>query len=149
MSPSPTARHQLIAGNLVELFRTAVRNVNCGCLVLFETDWQVDDSTVVCPDISILYGGLPEQFIDYPPSLIVEVLSPSTAKKDRTAKRELYASQHVAVYIIVDPETQTIDVLELNGDDYSEKRVSDSVEVAWKDGCRVLASRNAIFSGTD
>ena len=105
MSPSPTATHQLVGGNLLSLLKTVIaKNDACQCLVVYETDWQIGDSTVVRPDIAVLCHGLPDAFIDYPPSLVVEILSASTADKDRTAKRQLYEKQGVAIYLMVDPE---------------------------------------------
>lgn len=138
MPPSPTARHQLVGSNLISIFRAAAgQNDTCDCVVIHETDWQIEDSMVVRPDISVLCHGLPEQFINYPPSVIVEILSPSTAEKDRTAKRQLYASQGVEVYVMADPDTRTIDVLKLSGEKYTSQAVhGDLITVVWRDTCK-------------
>ena len=50
------------------------------------------------------------------PDVIVELLSPSTAKKDRTEKRDLYARVfHTAEYFLCDPDTGTLEGLRLAG----------------------------------
>ena len=43
------------------------------------------------------------------PDLVVEVLSPSTAKNDRSHKKEVYASCGVQEYWIVDPISKAIE----------------------------------------
>ncbi len=77
-----------------------------------ETDWIVADDTVVRPDIAIVCGSFPERHIVEPPRLIVEVLSASTEEKDRTAKRDQYASQTVECYLLVDPIGKRIEAFQ-------------------------------------
>ncbi len=48
------------------------------------------------------------------PSLIVEVLSPSTRKRDRMQKRTFYADARIPEYWIVDPERKTVTVIARN-----------------------------------
>jgi Uma2 family endonuclease len=45
-----------------------------------------------------------------PPDLVIEIVSPSTAKRDRSIKKKLYKRQGVPQYWIVDPETDTVQV---------------------------------------
>lgn len=112
MTPSPFGRHQWIAGQIVRQFSNSL-DANCDdCFVLIETDWIVSEDTVVRPDIAIVCGPFPERHIVEPPRLIVEVLSPSTEEKDRTAKLELYAAQSVEFYLLVDPIGKCIEAFE-------------------------------------
>ncbi len=57
-----------------------------------------------------------------PPLLVVEVVSPVRIQRDRDyiAKRMQYQDCGIPEYWIVDPQTQTILVLELSGDSYTE-----------------------------
>ena len=103
MSPSPFGRHQWISGQISRQFLNSLEAKCDRCFVLTETDWIVAEDTVVRPDIVIVCGAFPERHIMEPPRLIVEVLSPSTEEKDRTAKLDLYASQGVEFYLLVDP----------------------------------------------
>jgi len=48
--------------------------------------------------------------VEGPPDLVVEVLSPSTAKRDRGVKLERYRHFQVPEYWIVDAERRTIDI---------------------------------------
>ena len=65
-----------------------------------------------------------------PPTLVVEILSPSTARIDLGRKRALYAEHGVPWYWIVDPDARTIDALKLVGP-------------AWEPGGRLAGSTAA------
>ena len=112
MSPSPFGRHQWVAGQIVRQFMNSLDATCKDCFVLMETDWIVSEDTVVRPDIVIVCGPFPERHIVQPPRLIVEVLSPSTEEKDRTAKLNLYASQAVEFYLLVEPIAKYIEAFQ-------------------------------------
>jgi len=56
---------------------------------------------------------LSEEEIRGAPDLVVEILSPATAERDRTYKKTLYARHGVREYWIVDPEEKPIKVMTL------------------------------------
>ena len=53
-----------------------------------------------------------------PPDLVVEILSPSTAERDRGYKRALYAQHGVKEYWVVGTDAGVITVLLLGDDGY-------------------------------
>ena len=110
MTPSPFGKHQALAARVIQLLRNELDAVGSTCEVLHEIDWVISDDTVIRPDVLIVGGGIPEQHVTEIPFLIVEVLSPSTAEKDRGAKFELYRQQGVAWYVILDPVQQTHEI---------------------------------------
>lgn len=114
MTPSPFGKHQRVARNLIMELARSLTSVDCGCEVIHELDWVVDHDTVVRPDVMVLCDGIPDGHVTTVPVLIAEVISASTERKDRTAKRELYESEGVACYIIADPETSTLEILQRN-----------------------------------
>jgi len=62
---------------------------------------------------------LPDQpFSTVPPDWLCEVLSPSTAKRDRADKVPIYARERVRHIWMIDPELRTLEVLRLDGDTY-------------------------------
>jgi Uma2 family endonuclease len=71
--------------------------------------------TILQPDMVILVGERADMYlqgkIDAPPSLVIEILSPSTGKVDRQRKRNLYARYGVSEYWIVDPDAHMIEIL--------------------------------------
>ena len=117
MAPTPVLEHQLACGNLYLLFKQAVKEKGCkDCKVILPLDWKITDDTVVQPDLFIVCDKIKTKFLDFPPVLVVEVLSPSTASKDRGEKKELYASQNVKYYLIVDAQFKKVEIYEaVNG----------------------------------
>ena len=147
MSPSPTPLHQLVSTNLAAEIRDQLRrNAECRCVVLCETDWHVDQETIVRPDVSVLCNGLPEKHIDYPPALIAEVLSPSTELKDRNAKHDLYQQQRVRFYLIVNPASKTMEALELHDGSYARQASNGGIlRLSLDDDCRLEIDPTSIF----
>jgi Uma2 family endonuclease len=59
-------------------------------------------------------------YLEFPPVLIVEIISPSSVKKDRVIKFDLYREQGVKYYIMADYTKETIEVYELIDNYYKE-----------------------------
>lgn len=117
MTPSPNTYHQGILMNLLRLMDTFVRNHQLGTVYLAPLD-VVLGQDVVQPDLMFISKEraniIEVAEIRGAPDLIVEILSPSTAERDRTYKRTLYARHGVQEYWLVDPDTKTIEVLSLD-----------------------------------
>ena len=147
MSPAPSPLHQYVASSLAYEIRDQLRkSERCKCLVIPEIDWRIDRNTVVRPDVLVICRGLPDKYLNYAPSFIAEVLSPSTAHKDRTAKRELYQQQRVKWYFIVNTDAEAIDVLELVNGVYVERSTnSGEIAVEIDPDCHVLVQLKRIF----
>jgi Uma2 family endonuclease len=79
--------------------------------------------TVVQPDILYIATDrlsiISERAIEGAPTLVVEVLSPSTAHLDRDRKMKLYAEHGVSYYWIVDPESRSVEAYALAGGEYA------------------------------
>jgi Uma2 family endonuclease len=145
MTPAPNFRHQRIGASLVAALKAQLaEEPACGnCHLAYEVDWHVNDHTVVRPDILIVCGPEPDQFVRSPPALIVEILSPSTAEKDRTAKRELYAAQQVPHYIVVDPDTGRL--VHFTPDDPRGTEITSPGTFLLTGDCRVTVDPAAIL----
>ena len=50
--------------------------------------------------------------------MVVEILSPPTALKDRHTKAGLYAGQKVPYFVIISPETEEVEIYSLQENDY-------------------------------
>jgi len=122
VTPAPGTRHQLVIGNLYLGLRLHVEAHGLGLVLLSPVDCILSDTSVVQPDLVYVEGSrvtaVSSRGIEGPPSLVVEVLSPSTIQIDRSVKGQLYAKHRVPYYWIVDPERRTVEAFELSGDGY-------------------------------
>ena len=110
-------------------------------------DWKINDRTVVQPDLFIVCKPFETDFLEFPPSLIVEILSPSTAFKDRHEKFELYEEQQVKYYIVVDPKFNKIEIYELVESKYQPVSVNpDIFEFLLDDNCRLPIDFKTMFN---
>ena len=113
--PSPSTYHQRIAGNLEYILREFVRRYNLGYIYDAPCDVVLSEENVLQPDILFITRErseiITEENIQGPPDLVIEILSPSTAERDRTHKRTLYARHGVREYWIVDPDERTVKIM--------------------------------------
>jgi Uma2 family endonuclease len=130
MSPSPVRRHQQLAALFThQLVSSVEKQKKCSnCIVVHELDWIIDNTTVVRPDIAIICNEKGD-FISSPPVLIVEILSPATAFKDRQVKFDIYQEQGVKWYIIADTETKTYSIYLLSGKVYREQTAIETFAI--------------------
>ncbi len=134
MSPLPVPEHQNVSLNLSILFKEALKNCK-ECKVYLPLDWRISDDTVIQPDVLIVCKKIEKKYLDFPPVLVVEVLSPSTAVKDRNVKMELYQSQQVKYYLIVDPQFKKIEIYQILDKRYQPVSINpDSFEFMF-DNC--------------
>ncbi len=112
MSPAPIPKHQRVSAQLILLFGKALENCK-KCTVYDPIDYKIEEDTIVQPDILIVCDEIEKPYLDFPPALIVEILSPSTALRDRHTKYELYQQQGVKYYLIVDIDKKSIEIYQL------------------------------------
>ncbi len=111
MMSSPTVNHSQIASNIYYAFRSYLKGKTCRPfndgvdVYLTENDRVIPDAMIVCNKNIIRLDG-----IHGAPDLVVEVLSPGTAKNDRGYKKNLYETAGVKEYWIVDPISHSIEV---------------------------------------
>ena len=112
VSPAPKVSHQ----NTVFTTTKVVETIGSqGKVHLAPIDVYLDDLNVVQPDV--MWNGSESQCIlvedSYfrgAPDLVVEVLSPSTALRDKQAKFRLYEKYGVREYWIIEPTAQYVEV---------------------------------------
>ena len=138
MAASPVSAHQRMAMRISAALFDALKNEEClDCEVLYELDWHMTSDTVVRPDIVIVCLAEIEEYISHPPALVVEILSPSTAEKDRTVKFDLYQSQGVKYFLIGDPDNGSVEVFQLSGGCYVNLPAATSYQFALTDNCQI------------
>lgn len=117
MSPAPMIKHQKVSNNIAWLLNEELQNCK-NCQALLPVDWKVNEDTIVQPDNLIVCYEPKGAYLTKAPTMIFEILSKSTAKKDKTLKFELYQSEGVKYYIIVDPDENIAEAYELKEGKY-------------------------------
>ena len=121
--PTPGTRHQRTLLALGARLYEHVRARGLGEVFLAPTDCILSNVTVVQPDVLYMATDrlaiISERAIEGAPTLVVEVLLPSTAHLDRDRRMRLYAEHGVPSYWIVDPEARSIEAYALAGAEYT------------------------------
>jgi len=148
MTPAPALRHQDVLGNLYLDFGNFLRKKkNCK---VFPAPFDVrlpvkgnknkEITTVLQPDLTIICdpNKLDSKGCIGAPDMVIEISSPSTAKKDVEEKFLIYQKAGVKEYWIVHPNDQTVFVFLLDGNNkYQLKKMyagDSKVEVNIFDG---------------
>ena len=113
VTPSPTFHHQDAIFALARRLDPYVRSTGAGYLSLSPADIELDERTLVQPDLFVfeLPGGRrPEGWKDITKILLaIEVLSASTARADRHVKRRRYQRHGISEYWIVDLDSRLVE----------------------------------------
>ena len=110
MMASPSTNHNLIMGNIYALFFNYLRGKRCvpfadnTTVFLTKKERYIPDVMIVCDPDKIRGNG-----VHGIPDLIVEILSPSTARQDKGHKKDAYEKHGVREYWIVSPGDQSIE----------------------------------------
>ena len=119
MTPAPSRAHQEILAALNDQFRAFLRNGPCRVYFApFDVrlpkagENSMTASPVVQPDLTVIceHAKLDKHGAVGSPSLVVEILSPYTAKKDRLLKMRIYAQAAIPEYWLISPSEKTVDV---------------------------------------
>ena len=157
MSPAPRLRHAMVSKNIYRHLDFVVRKNKGKCEVFYapfdvrfpkqgETaDDKID--TVVQPDICVIcdLSKIDKRGCCGAPDMIVEILSPSTLKKDITEKFALYEEFGVKEYWVVLPESEAITVflLQENG------KYNDGTTYEWEGKIPVYVFNNYLIDWND
>lgn len=148
MMAPPSRAHQEIVAELTRQFGNFLEGKRCKVypapfgVRLFEQDGDSpeDVDTMVEPDLSVVCDSskLDSRGCKGAPDLVVEILSPSTQRHDRLVKLGLYQRAGVREYWIVDPDSQTVQVMQQDGGVLQLHEVysrGDVARVSVLDGC--------------
>ncbi len=119
MTPAPSLYHQYAVGKLFLYFGTQVKE---GIAFGAPIDVILAPSTIAQPDLCY-FGPAKRELLtrrgsEGPPDIVVEILSPGTARYDLGKKRELYARYGAGEYWIVDADQGTVRICRLEQGEY-------------------------------
>ena len=109
MAPAST-NHNRIASRIFSIFDRYLEGKTCEpfadgmAVFLTEKDYYIPDFMVVCDPDKVQQDG-----VHGTPDIVVEVLSPSTAQRDRGRKKDVYERCGVKEYWIVNPREKSVE----------------------------------------
>jgi len=136
---SPNSPHQILSEKLTRRLGNFVEEKNSGQILHAPLDVILDEKNVPQPDIFFVSKKRrhivdPDNGVMGAPDLIIEIISPGTARYDRGDKEDLYERFGVKEYWIADPKYQSIEVYALKNDRYKlvgfatkEEKITSSV----------------------
>ena len=145
----PSLRHQEVVGNIFILLKNFLKGKPCKVYLPLDVRLNAAtlDNTVVQPDIIVVcdHSVLDKAGIKGVPDMVIEILSPSTARYDKITKFNKYLESGVREYWIVDPESKTVAVNILDDGKYITHayNANDMVKVHVLEGC--VIDLNEVF----
>jgi Uma2 family endonuclease len=138
MSPAPMRRHQGILFELARQLANFLKDKPCKAYTA-PFDVRLRANTVLQPDLVVVCdkSKLDDRGCSGAPDMVIEILSPSTAERDRLLKFNQYLESGVREYWIVDPEANTVSAYILEDGEYRARDYAeaDAVPVHVLDGC--------------
>ena len=120
VTPAPSLVHQRVSRRLQRQLEDYFHAAGRGEVFAAPTDVILTPHDVVEPDLVVVTDA--RQFsrrgVEGPPTLVVEILSPSTRDRDQTLKARRYAELGIPHYWIVDPDAMRIVFYRAEGASY-------------------------------
>ncbi|MCP4157447.1 MAG: Uma2 family endonuclease [bacterium] len=142
MSPTPLRIHQKISTELIRQLANQLLSKTCEVYAApfdvrlpLQDEKENDISNVIQPDISVICDPekLDKKGCLGAPDLIIEILSPSTRRRDRLEKFNLYEIAGVKEYWLIDPEALLVETFTLGADgSYGKSHIyteTDTIEI--------------------
>jgi Uma2 family endonuclease len=122
MAPAPDTWHQDWSRELTLIIATYVKRNILGKIFAAPVDVVLDSGNTVQPDLVFVstpnLSIVQKRAIFGVPDLVVELVSPSSVRRDRYDKKALYARFGVKEYWIGDPANKALEILTLKNGDY-------------------------------
>jgi Uma2 family endonuclease len=139
---SPLRVHQKISFDLSRQFGNFLFGKSCEAYCApFAVYLNDDNFTKVEPDIVVVCdkSKLTDKGLRGAPDLIIEILSPSSLRRDKITKFNLYLNAGVREYWIVEPENEIVSVYILRNGEYTVRSYSetDTISVNVLEGCLI------------
>ena len=112
VSPAPRPVHQFVLAELYQLLGPYVAREAIGRVLFSPADVPLDGNQLAQPDIFVVpvTGPAPRSWTDLPaPFLVIEIVSPSTARYDRQIKRRWFQRYRIHEFWIVDSDARQVE----------------------------------------
>jgi Uma2 family endonuclease len=143
---APASGHQAILGEIYRRLANFLEGRKCKVFpapyaVLLDANDDFEGDIMLEPDITLVCDSSKRHSKGCKgvPDMVIEILSPTTRKKDKIIKKAKYEQYGVPEYWIVDPETKMVDVYLLFNGKYmiSSYTDEDTLSVAMLQGCEI------------
>lgn len=122
MAPAPRTTHQRCTANLILIVGQHVKSQGLGEIFPAPCDVVLDNRNVLQPDLIFVSKArskvVTELNLQGAPDLAVEILSPSSLRRDRIQKMRIYARHGVPHLWLLDAQAQTLEEFVLDGSTY-------------------------------
>jgi Uma2 family endonuclease len=124
VAPAPEIGHQIASARSYDVIKALAPG---GTVLFSPVDVLLNERDIVQPDILWISPesncSIERKYLVGAPDLIVEVLSPSTALRDKGVKFRLYEAHGVHEYWIIDPAAQYVEVWQRSGEKFERHGV--------------------------
>ncbi len=148
MSPAPIPEHQRVTMSLGRELINGLKRIRCkSCIVYDFIDVKIAEDIILQPDVLIVCKPITKNFLDFPAALVVEILSPATAFKDRHVKLSLYEEMGIKYFLIIDIERKTIEINTLTDNKYNPATYTGTKAFKFilEDDCKIEVELNNIW----
>jgi len=118
ISPQPLPKHQRISVSISSSFFIALKKCK-KCTVYQPIDYKITEDTILQPDMLVVCQPITKKFLDFAPALVLEIISPSSALKDRHTKFEIYQTEAIPYFVIISPDEEEAEIYELINNSYT------------------------------
>lgn len=145
MSPLPIPEHQRLSANLIYELKNEFKK-NCKDFKVYSPlDYKISEDTTIQPDVLIVCGKIKKPYLDFPPLVAVEILSPSTMLRDRNTKYFIYQEQGVKYYLIVDADKSMIEIYQLINGKYEVQVFINGFGFYFNENCEISPQLDNIW----
>ena len=121
---APTPEHQYTVTQLIFYFMQYVNAQRVGIVFTAPIEVHLSETTKpVQPDLVFVTNEQQPKrgasYLEGPPALVVEVVSPTSIRRDRKTKFDAYEEAGVQEYWIVDPRTHSVEVYTWSNGEYA------------------------------
>ena len=118
MAPFALPIHQRINGKIFRFLDEKLENCP-KCKVLIESEIYFSEDTVIRPDCFVICYPISNK-LTLAPSIVFEVVSKSSSKRDEVLKYSIYEEEKVQYYVLIYPDLKKAKIYELINGKYQK-----------------------------